>query len=83
MMSNELPSKLRDGKMCMCFYPQPVAVSAADSSSRFTYTSSDLSEAERCMYVSTPEFQITAYACLFILIFLPVYTHSIWVYSLV
>ena len=30
----------------------------------------------------TLEFQITAHACLFILIFLTVYSHSIWVYSL-
>ena len=34
------------------------------------------------LYHDTPEFQITAYACLFIFIFLPVYTHSIWVYLL-
>ena len=31
--------------------------------------------------IHTPEFQITSHACLFILIFLPVYSHSIWVYS--
>ena len=30
----------------------------------------------------TPEFQITVHACLFIMIFMPVYSHSIWVYSL-
>ena len=32
--------------------------------------------------IYTLEFQITAYACLFILNFLPVYSHSIWLYSL-
>ena len=32
--------------------------------------------------IITLEFQITAHACLFILVFLPVYSHSIWVYSL-
>ena len=36
----------------------------------------------RASYRLTLEFQITAHACLFILIFLPVYSHSIWIYSL-